>query len=189
MRLKIEKAVTDAMGLAHDGDGKVVLVSGALPGETVECALSDSGKGVSRAEVIDVLEPSPLRIAPYCPYYSVCGGCSFQIVNERDSAAIKEDIVKDNLLRIGKLDHLPPFEPAVYGSASKYHSVFLPVQRKAARKAPQKPPALPWEGESRFLKDFLFSPAFQEEGQRKGKGPGAEEDRSEEISLCSLLPA
>lgn len=120
MRLKIEKSVTDAMGLAHDGNGKVVLVAGALPGETVECALSDSGKGVSRAEVIDVLEPSPLRIAPYCPYYSVCGGCSFQIVNERDSAAIKEDIVKDNLLRIGKLDHLPPFEPAVYGSASGY---------------------------------------------------------------------
>ena len=120
MRLRIEKAVTDAMGLAHDENGKVVLVSGALPGEVVECRSCDSSKGVMRAETVDVLEPSPMRIAPYCPYYSVCGGCSFQIVNERDSAAIKEEIVKDNLMRIGKLASLPQFESAVYGKAERY---------------------------------------------------------------------
>ena len=81
MRLKIEKAVTDAMGLAHDENGKIVLVSGALPGEVVECSLLDSGRGVAKAEAVSVLEPSPLRIAPYCPYYSICGGCNFQIVS------------------------------------------------------------------------------------------------------------
>src|SRR5699024_6973157 len=77
----------------------------------------------------------------------------------------------------------------VCGKFPGYGSEFLPGQRKAARKAPQKPPAPPWEGESRFLKDFLFSPVFQEEGQRKGKGPEGGEDRRKGIFLCSLLTA
>ena len=41
-------------------------------------------------------------------------------MSEKDSAAIKEDIVKDNLLRIAKVDELPPFEAAVYGSFARY---------------------------------------------------------------------
>ncbi len=131
MRLRIEKAVTDAIGLSHDENGKVVLVSGALPGELAECSVVDNSKGVVKAEAIDVLEPSPMRRAPYCPYYSVCGGCSFQIVNEHDSAFIKEGIVKDNLARIAKLEELPPFENAVYGEAAGYrHRVRFHVSMK-----------------------------------------------------------
>ena len=120
MRLKIEKAATDCLGLAHDEDGRVVLVSGALPGEIVECTVLDRGKGIVKAEVSSVVEPSEMRIAPRCPYHALCGGCSFQIVSEKDSASIKEGIVRDNLIRIGKLGELPPFEETVYGEAARY---------------------------------------------------------------------
>ena len=53
MRLRIEKAVTDAIGLSHDENGKVVLVSGALPGELAECSVVDNSKGVVKAEAIE----------------------------------------------------------------------------------------------------------------------------------------
>ena len=89
MRLRIEKAVTDCLGLSHDESGRAVLIRGALPGEVVECTILDGAKGVLKAEAAEVLEPSPLRRVPICPYYGRCGGCSFQIVSERDSASTR----------------------------------------------------------------------------------------------------
>ena len=77
MRLRIEKAVTDCLGLSHDESGRAVLIRGALPGEVVECTILDGAKGVLKAEAAEVLEPSPLRRVPICPYYGRCGGCSF----------------------------------------------------------------------------------------------------------------
>ena len=61
-----------------------------------------------------------MRRAPVCPYYGRCGGCSFQIVDEKSSAELKEEIVKDNLRRIAGLNELPPFDSPVYGSFSGY---------------------------------------------------------------------
>lgn len=120
MPLRIEKAVTDGLGLAHNDNGRIVLVEGVLPGELVEERIIEESRGTIRAEATRILEASPMRRAPFCPYYGKCGGCNFQIINEEDSAAIKEDIVKDNLLRIGHFDTLPPFDSPVYGSAERY---------------------------------------------------------------------
>ena len=120
MRVRIEKAVTEARALAHDESGRAVLVNDALPGELVECEVTGTARGTLQADVLSVLEPSPVRRAPFCPYYGKCGGCNFQIVDTADSARIKESIVKDNLLRIGKLQELPPFEAAAYGEAAGY---------------------------------------------------------------------
>ena len=81
------------------------------------------------------------------------------------------------------------YNPApVHGNFSKYDSGSLPGQRRAARKAPQRLPALPWEEGIHFLKNSLFSPVFPEEGRKKGKDPAAGEDRSEEIFLYFLPP-
>ena len=120
MAIRIEKAVSDCLGFGHDGDGRAVFVEDALPGELVECTEKERRNGFSIMECAEVLEPSPLRRAPYCPFYGRCGGCSFQIVDEKDSAAIKESVVKDNLRRIAKLEELPPFDPPAYGQAAGY---------------------------------------------------------------------
>ena len=120
MRLKVEKIVTDCLGLSHDESGRTVLIRGALPGEVVECTILGGARGVLKAAVVDVLEPSSMRRVPICPYYGLCGGCSFQIVSEHDSASIKESIVCDNLLRIGKLSELPPFEEPAFGDERGY---------------------------------------------------------------------
>lgn len=119
MALKIEKLVNNALGLAHL-DSRVVLVSNVLPGEVVEVKNIREEKGTLLADADTVLESSSLRIDPICPYYGICGGCDFQIVSEKNSAKLKEDIVKDNLLRITKLQNLPSFDSPVYGSMSEY---------------------------------------------------------------------
>ena len=119
MALKIEKLVNGAFGLAHV-DNRIALISGALPGEVVEVSELREEKGVLRGDALSVLEPSPLRREPICPYYGICGGCDFQIVGEEDSARLKEEIVKDNLIRLSKLTELPEFDSPEYGSILDY---------------------------------------------------------------------
>ena len=119
MALKIEKMISGCRGLGHE-DGKTVIVDGALVGEEVEYTALSERKGVVEGEVKSVLSPSPLRIEPVCPLYGKCGGCSFQIVGERDSALLKEEIVKDNMLRVGGLKELPPFLPPSYSESRGY---------------------------------------------------------------------
>ncbi len=119
MAVRIEKIVSDALGLAHDGS-KAVFVDGALPGELVEYSIREERNGYIAADCTAVIEPSPMRRVPVCPYYGRCGGCSFQIVDEKSSAELKEEIVKDNLRRIAGLNELPPFDSPVYGSFSGY---------------------------------------------------------------------
>ncbi len=68
--------------LAHRGDGVAQTASGAvyvpyaLPGETVE-AEAVAGHP-DRRHLLRVIEPSPERIAPFCPHFGVCGGCAIQ---------------------------------------------------------------------------------------------------------------
>ncbi len=119
MALRIEKMASEGVGIAHD-NGKTVLVKGALPGELVECSAVESKKGYDTAEVSGIIEQSPMRIEPRCPYYGKCGGCDFQIVSEKDSACIKRDILVDNLVRIGHREDVPKDIPVHYGSFYGY---------------------------------------------------------------------
>ena len=83
-------AVVEVGPVAHGGhcvarlDGRVVFVRHALPGETVRLNVTDtSHDSFWRADAVDVLEPSPDRVAPRCPVSGPgkCGGCDFQHVS------------------------------------------------------------------------------------------------------------
>jgi tRNA/tmRNA/rRNA uracil-C5-methylase (TrmA/RlmC/RlmD family) len=59
-------------------DGWVVFVPFALPGETVRARVHRNDKNCSHADLMEVLVPSPDRIAPRCPVFGLCGGCQYQ---------------------------------------------------------------------------------------------------------------
>lgn len=121
MALIIEKLASGALGVSHI-NGKTVFVENALPGEKVEIKINDEKKGYIMASSSEILERAENRIEPICPYYGVCGGCDFQFVSEKDSAYLKQDIVKDNLMRIGHMETLPPFDEPAYGEMEGYRS-------------------------------------------------------------------
>ena len=119
MALKIEKLISSARGMGYDND-RTVLVPDTLPGEEIEYRTVKERKGVIEGEVEKIITPSPLRIPPLCPLYGKCGGCDFQTVSPFSSAFLKEEIVKDNLLRLGGVETLPPFLPPVSGETEGY---------------------------------------------------------------------
>ena len=62
MELAVERIVAGGDGLARL-DGRVVFVSGALPGERVLAEEVSAKRDFAKARVLEVLEPSPFRSA------------------------------------------------------------------------------------------------------------------------------
>ncbi len=99
----IDSATHDGRGIAAVS-GKKVFVAGALPGEVVEFIRRKSRRNFDEAELLEVIEPSADRIDAKCAAFGRCGGCSLQHVSEGYQRDIKEQTLRDNLERIGKVE-------------------------------------------------------------------------------------
>jgi len=105
--------------MAHGGDaigrhkGRAIFVPYAIPGEEVRAEIIDDRKRYARAKVIEVLEPSPARVEPRCPYfgYDKCGGCQWQHIDTPVQTRMKGLVTIDQLQRIGNFENPPVFEP------------------------------------------------------------------------------
>ena len=106
-RREPETAVIDSV--THDGrgiaaaPGKKVFVAGALAGETVRFIRRKSRRNFDEAELLEVIEASPDRIEARCEAFGRCGGCALQHVTPERQRAIKEQTLRDNLERIGRV--------------------------------------------------------------------------------------
>lgn len=88
-------------------DGRAVFVPLALPGEKVRIRLTEDRKNFARGMLLEVIEPSPLRITPRCLHFGYCGGCHYQHMPYEEQLKAKTEIVRDQLQRIGKLENIP----------------------------------------------------------------------------------
>jgi 23S rRNA (uracil1939-C5)-methyltransferase len=122
---------TTITSVGHDGrgvariDGKAMFVSGALTGETVLATMRRRHRNYDEAEAVRILVPSPDRVEPRCPHFGTCGGCSLQHLAPSAQIAMKQQILADNLARIGKvtpLHWLPPLvdEPWNYRRKGRF---------------------------------------------------------------------
>lgn len=71
------------------------------------------------ARLMELLEASPDRVEPKCPYYRQCGGCQIQALSYEKQLEFKERKVRNNLERIGGFSEIP-MEPIV-GMEEPYH--------------------------------------------------------------------
>lgn len=92
-------------------DGKVTFVRGGIAGERVRAAIIEDRHRFARARVIEVIEASPHRVQPRCPHFGFdetsCGGCHWQHIDYAAQLRFKADIVREQLRRIGRIDHAP----------------------------------------------------------------------------------
>lgn len=102
--LILEKPVAGGRALARL-DGRIVLVSGGIPGERVRAVIERTGKGVAFARVVEIEEASPDRVSPESD--PLCGGLAFAHVAYPRQLELKRAIVEDAVARIGRLRELP----------------------------------------------------------------------------------
>src|SRR6476469_7392420 len=104
--LKIEDVAFGGKGVARE-QGKAVFIAYTIEGETVSAEIVREKKQFGEAELVDVKQSSPNRVAPECPYFGRCGGCAYQHIDYQHQLAIKWRQVREALQRIGKLKDVP----------------------------------------------------------------------------------
>ena len=92
--------------VARASDGRVVFVRHALPGERVLAAVTSQTTSFLRADAVEVLEASPHRVTPPCPYAGPgrCGGCDWQHVALAHQRELKAALVAEQLVRLAGTD-------------------------------------------------------------------------------------
>ncbi len=117
LTIKLDKLAYGGDALGRLPDGRAVFVPFALPTETVSIRVLEERPGHVRAALVEVLEPSQERILPKCVHFGVCGGCHYQHCSYPTQLISKTGILRDQLMRIGKIE-VPPVHAAVPSSSA-----------------------------------------------------------------------
>jgi len=108
-------------------DGRAVFVPFVLPGERARVRLVEDRRNYARGEVVELLRPSPERIAPHCVHFGVCGGCHYQYLDYARQVEIKRDVLRDQFARIAGMAEPPEIEvvpapaPWNYRNTMQFH--------------------------------------------------------------------
>ena len=87
--------------------GKVVFVPYTVSGDKAWIEVVKEKKEYSMGRVVEMIEPSPWRVAPPCPYFGSCGGCQWQHIDYSAQGELKKEILRDTLQRLGGLKEIP----------------------------------------------------------------------------------
>ncbi|MDH3209155.1 MAG: 23S rRNA (uracil(1939)-C(5))-methyltransferase RlmD [Burkholderiaceae bacterium] len=120
--LSVESLDLEARGVAHNAEGKVVFIEGALPGEQVQARVSHRKNNWEQALLVSLRRESAQRVTPGCPYFGLhagaCGGCKVQHLHPAAQVAVKQRALEDALWHIGKVKPqqlLRPIEGPAWG--------------------------------------------------------------------------
>ncbi|MEW6516728.1 MAG: 23S rRNA (uracil(1939)-C(5))-methyltransferase RlmD [candidate division FCPU426 bacterium] len=128
LELAIASLAYGGEGIGRHG-GLVVFVAGALPGDRVSCRVQQVKSHFARAELLAVLEPSPDRVAPFCPHAEECGGCSWQHLAYPAQIQAKQLFVQNALQHVGRIRtaSVPGVIKAVPQTGYR-HKIQIPLQ-------------------------------------------------------------
>ena len=106
--LHIDSYTAQGFGVARL-EGRVVFIPGTIRGEDWRVQLLKVQKNIAWGRGVELLTPSPERIAPDCPICGKCGGCQYRHMTYEEELRAKWARVNDALERLGGLHlELPP---------------------------------------------------------------------------------
>ncbi|MCL6583240.1 MAG: 23S rRNA (uracil(1939)-C(5))-methyltransferase RlmD [bacterium] len=124
---EIKELTIDTLVYGGDGlgriDGQVVFVPLSAPQDRLQVRISSVNHDYARAELVDIVEPSPSRVQPVCEVFGRCGGCQWQHISYSEQLQAKMRIVQQALVREGKLSehHLDQILQPIIPSPSEFY--------------------------------------------------------------------
>ena len=107
--VEIEAVAAEGKCLFHWND-MVVFVPFCVPGDVCDVQIRRKKHSFAEGEVVRISKYSNVRATPFCAHFGVCGGCKWQNLPYEEQLKFKQQQVKDQLTRIGKIE-LPEFRP------------------------------------------------------------------------------
>lgn len=116
--IQLISAGAKGVAVGKTEEGKTILVSGAVPGDTVNVRVKKSKSKYYEGEAVHILEPSPWRVMPKCIHFGVCGGCKWQNLSYEKQLDFKQNEVLNNIRRIGGIEDFETLP--ILGSEEQY---------------------------------------------------------------------
>ena len=145
-RVKLEPTdeATPTPPESETSGGWVVMVPFTLPGERVRARAFRNHKNFTEADLIEILTPSPHRVAAPCPLFGRCGGCQYQNLKYDQQLAWKQRQVEELLRHLAGLEF--PVAPVIgspreYEYRSKITPHFNPPRRRVEAPTDSPTPA------------------------------------------------
>lgn len=101
--LNITDCTLSGSGVGHV-DSLAVFVPASAVGDELKVHILKVKSNCAFGKVHEIITSSPDRTDIDCPVFPKCGGCSFRHISYDAELRIKENQVRENLRRIGKLD-------------------------------------------------------------------------------------
>lgn len=121
LNISIERILPGGLGLAY-ANGQTTMVSLAAPGDRLRVRIDRVKGNVAFASIKEIIEASPVRVEPPCPYFGRCGGCDFQQMSYQAQLNAKVEIIKDCLYRIARIEDIPDFQITPAPNEWRYRS-------------------------------------------------------------------
>jgi 23S rRNA (uracil1939-C5)-methyltransferase len=131
--LVIDKLIPEGKALGRLGDGRVVIAAGAVPGDRIALEVISETKGLVTARTHRLVAPSTLRIPPACELAERCGGCDWMMLSIAEQRKHKLSILREALLRTGKIDWSDRELTLVAGARSEGYRCRVRLQVAAGR--------------------------------------------------------
>lgn len=111
--VNIEKLAFGGSGFGRI-EGKACFVPFTAPGDMAKIRVRSEKRSYLEGELLELLEPSSLRVPPPCPVFGTCGGCNWQHLSYSGQLAAKQEIFSELLWRSGRVesDRILPIIPA-----------------------------------------------------------------------------
>jgi 23S rRNA (uracil1939-C5)-methyltransferase len=116
-------------GILRNSEGKVVFIPFTIPGERIRYAITKDKKHYAEGALTEVLDPSPERITPACPYFTKCGGCQLQHIDYQAQVRYKKAAIEQALRTVypdASIQMSPSRTP--WGYRRRIHLTLHPTQ-------------------------------------------------------------
>ncbi len=101
-------------------DNFVIFIEDAVPGDVADVFIHRKKKNFAEGRVINLKERSKHRVDPFCNHFGICGGCKWQHLSYEKQLEFKQNVVRDALERIGRLE-LPEIFPILASAKTKFY--------------------------------------------------------------------
>jgi 23S rRNA (uracil1939-C5)-methyltransferase len=109
-------------------EGLAIFVPYAVPGDKAKVRILRRKKSYAEGVIEELIEASPDRVQPRCPYFGVCGGCTLQSADYERQLEYKRGHVGDLFQRVGGLEDVNVEEtlrsPSIYYYRNKMEFSF-----------------------------------------------------------------
>jgi 23S rRNA (uracil1939-C5)-methyltransferase len=127
IEVSVEKVVYGGRGLAHLNN-VAIFVANTVPGDRVIARIVRTKRNFAEARALEVIEASPHRVVPPCPYSDFCGGCTWQCIEYEKQLEYKHALVVELLNHIGMVTdftmHPPLAAPQIFAYRNKMEFSF-----------------------------------------------------------------